>query len=144
MCWWFSRYFKIFSLPFTYTVINFLFAFLKLQFWKCLLKPSSPSLGLVKMFSMQCWSLIGYMENAQEIKMFKHSKKYLSRDTVVVFLLVHSSWILDNWAGIFKQSMGARNRVGIGLCTGPPGYIGWWNSILGIIPWNQFLGSINV
>jgi len=37
-----------------------------------------------------------------------------------------------NCAGIFKQSMGARNRVGIGL---PPGYIGWRNSFLGIDSW---------
>ncbi len=38
------------------------------------------------------------------------------------------------WAGIFKKSMGARNRGGIGLPyrTGPPGYIGWRNSFLGI------------
>jgi hypothetical protein len=29
--------------------------------------------------------------------------------------------------------MGARNRGGRGLSyTGPPGYIGWWNSFLGI------------
>jgi hypothetical protein len=27
--------------------------------------------------------------------------------------------------------MGARNRVGIGFRTGPPGYIGWRNSFLG-------------
>jgi hypothetical protein len=30
-------------------------------------------------------------------------------------------------AEIFKQSMGARNRVGIGMHTGPSGYIGWRN-----------------
>ncbi len=35
-------------------------------------------------------------------------------------------------AGIFKRSMGARNRVGIGLPYQPPGYIGWRNSFLGI------------
>jgi hypothetical protein len=38
----------------------------------------------------------------------------------------------DGRAGIFKQSMGARNRVGIGYRTGPPGYIGWRKSFLGI------------
>jgi hypothetical protein len=27
----------------------------------------------------------------------------------------------------FKQSVEAGNRVGIGLSTGPPGYIGWRN-----------------
>jgi hypothetical protein len=35
-------------------------------------------------------------------------------------------------AGIFKQTMGARNRLGIGCCTGPPDYIGWRNWFLGI------------
>jgi hypothetical protein len=37
-------------------------------------------------------------------------------------------------AGIFKQSMGARNRVGIGLSY-LPGFIGWRNSFLGIDFW---------
>jgi hypothetical protein len=35
-------------------------------------------------------------------------------------------------AGIFKQSVGDRKRVGIGLSYRPPGYIGWRNSFLGI------------
>ncbi len=36
-------------------------------------------------------------------------------------------------AGIFKQFMGARNQVGIGLYrTGAAGYIGWRNEFLGI------------
>ncbi len=30
-------------------------------------------------------------------------------------------------AGIFKQSMGAMNRVGKGYGTGPPGYLDWRN-----------------
>jgi hypothetical protein len=37
-------------------------------------------------------------------------------------------------AGIFKQSMGARNRVGIVLSYLPQGYIGWWTPFLGIDP----------
>jgi hypothetical protein len=41
---------------------------------------------------------------------------------------------INRSAGIFKKSMGARNRVGIG-CTGPPGYIGWRNSFLRIDSW---------
>ncbi len=40
-------------------------------------------------------------------------------------------------AGIFKQSMGARYRVGMGLSYEP-------NSLAQFIPWNRFLGSINV
>jgi hypothetical protein len=38
-------------------------------------------------------------------------------------------------AGIFKQSMGARNRGGIGLFTGLPGYTAWRNRFLGIDSW---------
>ncbi len=38
-------------------------------------------------------------------------------------------------AGIFKQSLGARNRVGIGLSYRPARlHIGWRNSFLGSIP----------
>ncbi len=40
-------------------------------------------------------------------------------------------------AGIFKQSMGARHRVGIGLSYRPA-------RLAELIPWNRFLGSINV
>jgi hypothetical protein len=43
-------------------------------------------------------------------------------------------------AGIFKQSMGARNRVGIGLSYRPARL----HRLAEFIPWNQFLGSINV
>ncbi len=42
-------------------------------------------------------------------------------------------------AGIFKQSMGARNRVGIGLSYQPAGL----PRLAEFIPWNRFLGSIN-
>ncbi len=43
-------------------------------------------------------------------------------------------------AGILKQSMGARNRVGIGLSYRPAGL----RRLAECIPWNRFLGSINV
>jgi hypothetical protein len=43
-------------------------------------------------------------------------------------------------AGILKQSMGARHRVGIGLSHRPVRL----HSLMKIIPWNRFLGSINV
>ncbi len=49
-----------------------------------------------------------------------------------------TSLSLPIWAGIFKQSMGARNRVGMGYRTGPPGYIGWRNSFLGIDSWAPY------
>jgi hypothetical protein len=44
------------------------------------------------------------------------------------------------YAGIFEQSMGAYNRVGIG----------WWyrpaslHRLAELIPWNRFLGSLKV
>jgi hypothetical protein len=43
-------------------------------------------------------------------------------------------------AGIFKQSMGARNRVGKGLSYRPAGL----HSLAELIHWNRSLGSINV
>jgi hypothetical protein len=43
-------------------------------------------------------------------------------------------------AGIFKQSMGARNRVGIGLSHWPTRLHG----LAELIPWNRFLGSLKV
>jgi hypothetical protein len=43
-------------------------------------------------------------------------------------------------AGIFKQSMGARNRGGIGLSYRPARL----HRLAEFIPWNRFLGSINV
>ncbi len=44
------------------------------------------------------------------------------------------------WAGIFKQSVGARNRIGIGLSY-RPARLHW---LAEFIPWNRFLGSIFV
>ncbi len=43
-------------------------------------------------------------------------------------------------AGIFKQSMGARNRAGIGLVYRPARL----HSLVELVPWNRFLGSIKV
>ncbi len=43
-------------------------------------------------------------------------------------------------AGIFKKSMGARNRGGIGLSYRPARL----HRQAEFIPWNRFLGSINV
>jgi hypothetical protein len=43
-------------------------------------------------------------------------------------------------AGIFKQSMGARNRVGLGLSYRPSRL----HSLAELVPWNQFLGSFKV
>jgi hypothetical protein len=35
------------------------------------------------------------------------------------------------WNFILEQSMGARNRVGMGCRTGPPGHMGWRNRFVG-------------
>jgi hypothetical protein len=43
-------------------------------------------------------------------------------------------------AGIFKESMGARNRGRIGLSYLPARL----HTLADLIPWNRFLGSINV
>jgi hypothetical protein len=43
-------------------------------------------------------------------------------------------------AGIFKQSMGARNRVRIGVSYRP----GRLHRLAEFIPWNRFLSSINL
>jgi hypothetical protein len=43
-------------------------------------------------------------------------------------------------AGIFKQSMGARNRVGIGLSYRLARLL----SLAELVPWNRFLGSLKV
>ncbi len=51
-----------------------------------------------------------------------------------------SRWIDIDRAGIFKQSMGARIRVGIGLSYRPARL----HRLAEFIPWNRFLGSINV
>ncbi len=51
-----------------------------------------------------------------------------------------SPTLFSSWAGIFKQSMGARNRGGIGFLYRPARL----HRLAEFIPWNQFLGSINV
>ncbi len=48
--------------------------------------------------------------------------------------------MLSLWAGIFKQSMKARNQVGIGLSYGPARL----HRLAEFIPWNRFLGSVNI
>jgi hypothetical protein len=47
---------------------------------------------------------------------------------------------LEICAGIFKQSMGARNRVGIGLLYQPARL----HRLAEVNPWNRFLGYLNV
>jgi hypothetical protein len=44
-------------------------------------------------------------------------------------------------AGIFKQSMGARNRVVWNGLSYPPARL---HSLAELVPWNRFLGSLKV
>jgi len=46
---------------------------------------------------------------------------------------------VSDGAGIFKQSIGARNRVGKGLSYRPARL----HRLAELIPWNRFLGSLN-
>ncbi len=46
---------------------------------------------------------------------------------------------LQDRGGIFKQSTGARNRVGIGLSYQPATL----HSLAELVPWNRFLGAGN-
>ncbi len=48
--------------------------------------------------------------------------------------------LLYSRAGIFKESMGARNRGGIGLSYRPARL----HRLAEFVPWNRFLGSMNV
>jgi len=50
-------------------------------------------------------------------------------------LILFTADRVETRAGIFIQSMGARNRGEYGYRTDPPGYIGGRNSILGIDSW---------
>jgi hypothetical protein len=54
-----------------------------------------------------------------------------------VYSLVH---LLQNRAGIFKESMGARNRGGRGLSYRPARL----HRLAEFIPWNRFRGPIHV
>jgi hypothetical protein len=52
-------------------------------------------------------------------------------------------WPIDgrcSRAGIFKKSMGARHRVGIGLSYWPA----MLHRLAELMPWHRFLGSIKV
>ncbi len=68
--------------------------------------------------------------------------------TILHFLasIYHSLYSIEciirrlNCAGIFEQSMGARNRVGIGLSYRPARL----QRLAESIPWNRLLGSIKV
>jgi hypothetical protein len=50
----------------------------------------------------------------------------------------------QNSAGIFKQSMGTMNRVGIGLSGHRTVPARQAHRLVEFIPWNQFRGPINV
>ncbi len=57
-----------------------------------------------------------------------------------LFLSSHAKKDKELSASIFKQSMGARNRGGIGLSYRPARL----HSLAELVPWNRFLGSLKV
>jgi hypothetical protein len=61
------------------------------------------------------------------------SKKTLSKKVISFFIIMFV-------ARIFKQSLGARNPVGIGLSYRPARL----HSLAEMIPWSRFLSSLNV
>ncbi len=69
-------------------------------------------------------------------------KIYLKGDGTVSLLFLSSMkpFYVTIRAGIFKESMGARNRGGIGLSYRPARP----HRLEEFIPWNRFLGYINV
>jgi hypothetical protein len=54
-------------------------------------------------------------------------------------IFLHSASVLS-CAGILEQSMGARNRLGIGLSYWPARL----HRLVELIHWNQFLGSLSL
>ncbi len=54
--------------------------------------------------------------------------------------MIDLSRISTNSSGIFKQSMGSRKRVGIGLLYRPARL----HILAELVPWNRFLGSLKV
>ncbi len=85
---------------------------------------------------LRCFLLQNLREEQHEIraricKPFKEPRNFFPARRAVV---------RQSWAGIFKESMGARNRGGIGLSYRPARL----HRLADFIPWNRFLGSINV
>jgi hypothetical protein len=58
----------------------------------------------------------------------------------ILFLSISVFFIFLSCAGIFKQSMRARNLVGIGLSFRPARL----HRLAELVPWNRFLGSLKV
>ncbi len=59
--------------------------------------------------------------------------------SISISSITFQSWLLI-WVGIFKKSMGARHRVGIGLLYRPARV----HRLAEFIPWNRFRGPIHV
>ncbi len=80
-----------------------------------------------------CWYLIQFK--------YSRSWKFINNRVVPVYTMQP-----NYWAGIFEQSMGARNEEEQGYCTGPPLHMLAesipWNRFF--IPWNRFLGSFKL
>jgi hypothetical protein len=78
--------------------------------------------------------------NAGLVAMGEIAKGQNSRLRDFYFAKTTDFYILDSRAGIFKKSMGARHRGGIGFSYRPARL----HRLVEFIPWNPFRGPINI
>jgi hypothetical protein len=69
----------------------------------------------------------------------EYKRSYQEGFNIISGCLIQKT-IKSDCTGIFKQSIGARNRVGIGLSYRPARL----HRLAELIPWNRFLGSLKV
>ena len=76
----------------------------------------------------------------QSTILYKEAYIYTGYTSQLPLVLLEDDVQLKNRAGIFKKSVGARNRRGIGLTYRPARL----RRLAEFIPWNQFRGPINI
>ncbi len=97
------------------------------------------------LFFLSFFLFIDSKKNCLRVTVF--SQKYLYNDTIKCTIPLHKQILflqrngnIQYRAGIFKESMGARNRGGRGLSYRPARL----HSLPEFIPWNRFRGPIHV
>ncbi len=96
---------------------------------KVLIQENQTSVGLIMLTALFCQPELGYNCTLMQVS---HLALAYNFQMLTIGNKVR--------AGIFKHSMGARNRVGIGLSYRPARL----HRLAELIPWNRILGSINV
>ncbi len=86
---------------------------------------------------LYCIPLVNLSPPLISCRLFRLPSSYILPRSLLPLIL--SSETVAFCDGIFKQSMGARNRVGIGLS-----YRHATTEAGGIVPWNRLLGSLKV